>query len=175
MRRSFASLWRWVRDPEHRRRVSLLAETPLFAGLRRRLLGRLATRLFEKRYEAGEEVFHEGDPGRALFLVAEGRIELLRADAATGEERRLAVVAAPAVFGELALIDDEPRLATARALEASRLLILYRAHFDDLMSGDPVVAVALSRNLLVRLARYARQRSDSTDSPPVAAGPGEDT
>jgi CRP-like cAMP-binding protein len=64
--------------PEHRARVALLAERPLFAGLRRRLLGRFATRLFEKRYDAGEEIFRQGDAGRALFLVAEGSIEIVR-------------------------------------------------------------------------------------------------
>jgi CRP/FNR family transcriptional regulator, cyclic AMP receptor protein len=164
MHRAVSTLWRWAHDAEHGRRVARLAETPLFAGLRKGLLGRLATRLFEKRYEAGEEIFHQGDPGRALFLVAEGRVEIVRAGD-DGAERQLAVVAAPAVFGELALIDDEPRLATARALEPTALLILYRAHFEDLMVGDPAVAVPLCRNLLARLATYVRQR-------PLAAGEG---
>jgi len=163
MYRAMANFWRWIHDAEHRRRVALLAETPVFAGLPRSLLGRLATRLFEKRYEASEEIFHEGDPGRALFVVAAGRVEIVRAD--DGGERQLAVLAAPAAFGELALIDDQPRLATARALEPTSLLILYRAHFEDLMAGDPRVAIALSRNLLARLATYVRQRRSEAEGP----------
>lgn len=163
-----ATAVRRVRDPEHRRRVDLLAETPLFSGLRRRLLGRLAVRLFAKHYEAGEEIFHEGDPGRALFVVASGEIEIVRADA-EGGERQLSRLGERSIFGELALIDDLPRLATARAAAPSDLYILYRAHFDELAAGEPAVALALCRNLLSRLARYVRDRE-----PPPTPDPTRD-
>lgn len=158
---SLASAVRRAHDPEHRRRVVLLAETPLFAGLRRRLLARLATRLFEKRYEPGEEIFREGDPGRALYVVAEGEVEIVRSDGAG--EQRLARLGERTAFGELALIDELPRLATARAATATRLFILYRTHFDELVAGEPAVALALCRNLLARLAHYVRDR----DAPPL--------
>lgn len=152
----FAEAIRRARDPEHRRRVELLAATPLFAGLRRRLLGRLAVKLFAKRYDAGEEIFHAGDPGRALFVVASGEIEIVRHD--EGGERVLARLGERTAFGELALIDELPRLATARAAAPAELYILYRTHFEELAAGEPRVALALSRNLLARLARYVRDR-----------------
>jgi CRP-like cAMP-binding protein len=160
-----ATAVRRVRDPEHRRRVALLAETPLFAGVRRRLLGRLAVKLFAKRYEAGEEIFHEGDPGRALYVVASGEIEIVRHD--EGGERILARLGERTAFGELALIDDLPRLATARAAAPADLYILYRSHFEELAAGEPLVALALCRNLLARLARYVRDR----DAPPLPLAP----
>jgi len=168
MFRQLASVARWAQDDEHRRRVALLAETPPFAGLRRRLLARLAPRLFEKSYAAGEEIFREGDPGRALYLVAEGEIEIVRATDAG--ERRLASLGARSAFGELALIDELPRAATARAAAPSRLYLLYRTHFEELASGDPVVALALSRSLLVRLARYVRERDGAPPAPVADAG-----
>jgi len=168
MHRSVVTLWRWAKDDEHRRRVALLAETPLFAGVRRRLLSRLAIRLFEKRYDAGEEIFRQGDAGRALFVVAEGEVEIVRSDGSDAEHR-LALVGERTAFGELALIDDEPRLATARATTPTRLLILYRTHFEDLLAGDPAVAVALCRNLLVRVAAYIR-RPQAPDLPVKTAG-----
>ena len=62
----------WAADPEQLRRAPFLARSPLFAGLPRRLLARLATRFLEKIYHPGEVVFEEGDPGRALFVVVEG-------------------------------------------------------------------------------------------------------
>src|SRR5262245_42225526 len=102
-----------ARDPEHRRRVAVLAQTPLFAGLRRRLLGRLAVRLFSKRYAAGELVFAEGEPGRALYVVASGQVEIVRG--AGGSEIVLDHFAAHSAFGELALVDELPRSASARA------------------------------------------------------------
>src|SRR5258706_8322475 len=68
----------WAADPEQLQRAPFLARSPLFAGLPRRLLGRLATRFFEKVYHPGEVVFEEGDPGRALFVVVEGAVEITR-------------------------------------------------------------------------------------------------
>jgi CRP-like cAMP-binding protein len=68
----------WARDTEHTRRVGILARTPVFAGLPRRLLSRLAVQLFEKAYAPGEAVFSEGDPGKGLFVVLDGEIEVVR-------------------------------------------------------------------------------------------------
>jgi len=155
MLRAVDGAWRWARDPEHRRRVETLARTPLFAGLRRTLLGRLAIRLFEKSYAAGEEIFAEGDPGHALFVVESGEVEVVRRSTAGGEEQ-LGVFSAGSSFGELALIDDQPRSATARAVSGTQLYILYRSHFEELVEGEPVVALALTRSLLRTLASYVR-------------------
>ena len=69
----------WTIDPEQARRASFLAHSPLFAGLPHRLLGRLGTRFLEKAYSSGDVVFHEGDPGRALFVVVEGTVEITQA------------------------------------------------------------------------------------------------
>ncbi len=69
----------WATDPEQARRVPFLSRSPLFAGLPRRLLARLATRFFEKTYHAGDVIFEEGDPGRALFVIVEGSVAITRA------------------------------------------------------------------------------------------------
>lgn len=155
------------RDPEHQRRTAILAKTTLFAGIKRRLLGRLATHLFDKTYAPGEVIFREGDPGRALFIVAKGSVEVLRS---TPEgERRVALFEENSAFGELALLDEQPRSATARAIAQSELLILYRTHFDGLLEGDKDVALALTRNLMKAVARYVRAKGGAY--PPVAAKP----
>lgn len=71
----------WTIDREQMRRASFLARSPLFAGLPRRQLSRLATRFLEKAYNAGDVVFLEGDPGRALFVLVEGTVEITQATA----------------------------------------------------------------------------------------------
>jgi signal-transduction protein with cAMP-binding, CBS, and nucleotidyltransferase domain len=94
----------WAADPEQMRRAPFLAGSPLFTGLPRRLLARLATRFFEKMYRPGEIVFEEGDPGRALFVVVEGAVEITRA---TPQGPYILNTLGPGdAFGELALIDD---------------------------------------------------------------------
>jgi CRP-like cAMP-binding protein len=169
----------WVRDAEHARRVGILGRTPVFAGLPRRLLARLAVRLFEKAYAPGEVVFSEGDPGKGLFVVLDGEIEIVR-ETAQGAQR-LATFGPGTAFGELALIDDLPRSASAVATAPTRLLILYRTHFEDLVVRDRAVAILVMRNLLRLLAGYVRaanvprgKLADSAklDSAPAPAGDG---
>ena len=165
----------WTRDPEHVRRVVLLEQTPVFAGLPRRLLGRVAVKLFEKAYAPGEVVFREGDPGKGLFVVLEGGVAITRA---TPDGDRLLISLGPgASFGELAVIDDLPRSATARVSVPSRLLILYRSHFEGLVEGDRGIALVIMRNLLRTLAGYVRVANssapDRTEGAPEGAPAGD--
>jgi CRP-like cAMP-binding protein len=162
----------WIRDAEHARRVGILARTPVFAGLPRRLLARLAVQLFEKAYAPGEAVFLEGDPGKGLFVVLDGEVEVLR-ETAQGPQRIVAFGPGTA-FGELALIDDLPRSATARATAPTRLLILYRTHFEELVAGDRTVAVTVMKNLLRLLAGYVRAANAPRPKAEPAPAPAPD-
>jgi CRP-like cAMP-binding protein len=150
--------WRWleqVTDQEQVVRLNILERVPLFAGLSRRQLGKLLVKFFEKEYGSGETIFNEGEPGKALFVVLAGSVSICRA-LNEGEEV-LAKLSAGGYFGELALIDDQPRFASARATEASRLLILYRSDFEDLMEGQRALAIQVMGNLLKTLAGYVRR------------------
>jgi CRP-like cAMP-binding protein len=110
-------------------------------------------------------VFEEGDPGRALFVVVEGAVEITRA---TAQGAYVLNMLGPGdAFGELALIDDFPRSATARIVTVpGRLLILYKSDFDTLIDGNPRIALVVMRNLSRMLAIYARR------TPLLATGPG---
>jgi CRP/FNR family cyclic AMP-dependent transcriptional regulator len=145
----------WAMDREQARRAPFLARSPLFAGLPRRLLGRLATRFLEKAYYAGEVVFHEGDPGRALFVVVEGTVEITQAT--PRGEYLVRTLGAGDAFGELALIDESPRSGSARVAAPARLFILYKTDFDTLIDGEARIAVIVMRNLSRVLATYARR------------------
>jgi CRP-like cAMP-binding protein len=150
--------WRWleqITDRELLLRLEVLERVPLFAGLSRRQLGKLLVKFFEKEYGPGEIIFNEGAPGKALFIILAGSVSICRA---FGEgEKTLATLAAGGYFGELALIDDQPRFASARTTEASRLLILYRSDFEDLMEGQRTLAIQVMGNLLKTLAGYVRR------------------
>ncbi|HZS34515.1 MAG TPA: cyclic nucleotide-binding domain-containing protein [Methylomirabilota bacterium] len=162
----------WMRDAEHARRVGILARTAVFAGLPRRLLARLAVQLFEKSYAPAELVFAEGDPGKGLFVVLDGEVEIVR-ETLQGPQR-IVTFGPGTAFGELALIDDLPRSATARATAPTRLLILYRTHFEQLVAGDRSVALLVMRNLLRLLAGYVRAASVPRPKPEAVAGSAPD-
>jgi CRP/FNR family cyclic AMP-dependent transcriptional regulator len=156
--------WRWlaqVTDQDQLLRLEILEKVPLFAGLSSRHLGKLLVKFFEKEYGPGETIFTEGEPGKALFVVLAGSVSICRA-LNEGEEL-LAQLSAGGYFGELALIDDQPRFASARATEASRLLILYRSDFEDLIEGQRVLAIQVMGNLLKTLAGYVRRSQSQTN------------
>jgi len=153
----------WTMDPEQARRAPFLAHSPLFAGLPRRLLGRLATRFLEKGYQAGDVVFHEGDPGRALFVVVEGTIEIIQAT--PRGEHIVRTLRAGDAFGELALLDESRRSASARVAEPARLLILYKSDFEALMHRQAKIAVVVMHNLSRVLLGYTRRNPVALTEP----------
>lgn len=113
-------------------------------------------REFLKRdvYFPGDSLFSEGDPGDTAFIVESGEIEIFRTE--QGKEIRLGKVGPGALIGEMALIDDEPRMATARAVCQSVAVTLSRAAFEKRVSAaDPFV-----RKLLRILTRYIRLHAD---------------
>jgi CRP/FNR family transcriptional regulator, cyclic AMP receptor protein len=151
------SNWRLIKrlvDPRQVDRVELLAKVPLFSGLSQRQLGKLLIKLFERNYEPGETIFGQGEAGKALFIVLSGKVSIFRIN--TEAEEQLAMLTAGGYFGELALIDDQPRFASARADEPTSLLILYKTDFDDLIDGQKAIVIKVMGNLLRTLAGYVR-------------------
>jgi CRP-like cAMP-binding protein len=99
---------------------------------------------------AGQFIFREGDPGNEMFIIETGAIEILRA---TRGEQPLAVLEPGDFFGEMAVLEDQPRFASARAKEASRLLRVDRSAFAQLVQENFEIAVRIMRKLALRLRR----------------------
>ncbi len=106
----------------------LLAQVPLFSGLAPEELDGLTALIRRHRYAAGETIFHEGDAGTALYIIDKGEVKIVLGSA-EGKEVVLSLFGPEDFFGELALLDGEPRSADAVAKEHSELLILQREDF----------------------------------------------
>ena len=147
-------------DPAHRQKIKFFRSIILFKDLGRWDLARLVNRTMEKTYAPGDIVFQEGHLGRAFFIVAEGSVEVLRRNPATDEPEPVAKFGPGDFFGEMVLLDELPRSATCRALETTRLHVLYKDHFDLLRAQSPraaaVILHALARLLSARLRRERR-------------------
>lgn len=126
--------------------ASLLARTPLFAGLDEPELLGLGACARRRNYRKGEYIFHQGDTGDAVFVLTEGRVKVIFASE-DGDEMILATLAPPDVFGELALIDGGPRSASIQTLEPTTVLTLTRGTLLDLMSRQPGVTDVVLRSL----------------------------
>lgn len=107
---------------------------------------------------AGQFVFREGETGQAMFIVESGAIEILIA--ARGAEP-VAVLGPGEFFGEMAMLGDQPRLAGARAREATRLLRIERAQFSDLLRQNAAIGEHMLRTLSAR-HRNSEQRLTET-------------
>jgi CRP-like cAMP-binding protein len=132
--------------------LEALGRCRLFAGLGPEALQTIARTLRVRHFRRGEVLFHEGDPGDALFIVASGAIKVV-VPSDEGEEAILATLRRGDFLGELALLDGAPRSASAIALEATDTLTLPRAQFRALTSMEPAIRDAL----LAALARELRR------------------
>jgi CRP/FNR family cyclic AMP-dependent transcriptional regulator len=113
-------------------REDQLAKVPFFDGLTRDSLSLIAQATTEETHALGTRIFQFGDPGDKLFIILEGKVRISREVSGIGEEA-LAVLGAGEVFGEMALLDESPRSADARAHERCRLLVMTKDAFDDLL------------------------------------------
>jgi CRP-like cAMP-binding protein len=129
-----------------------LATVPLFKGLDPAELARFAELLREKSYPKGSVILFEDDPGDALFIVRAGRVKVVLV-AEDGREVILGLLGPAEHFGELSLIDDQPRSAHVIAMEESTLLVLRRDDFRRRVEQSPSVAWSLLTELSRRLRR----------------------
>jgi CRP-like cAMP-binding protein/anti-anti-sigma regulatory factor len=133
-----------------------LATMDVAAGLDEAERAALAALLVRRVYDKGATVFHEGDHGRELFLIAAGAASAtLRLD--EGRQNRLATFSAGTVFGELALLDPGPRSATIVADETLVCYVLTEDAFERLRKDHPAVAITVLTNLGRELTRRLRR------------------
>jgi len=103
-----------------------------------------------KFYLAGEEIFAEGSAGGLMYVILEGEVEILKA-AQAGSAKVLSTLGKGEFFGEMALLDDRPRSASAVAKTDSRLLAMNESVLDAYILTSPEFAAKMIRNLVQRL------------------------
>jgi len=120
----------------------LLAATEVFAALDTGGRERLASSARVRRFQRGEIIFNRGDRGGGMFVVARGSVALV-VIAASGNEIVLDVVRARGSFGEMAVVDGGPRIATAQVREATTVVELARPDVLALVDRNPVALAML--------------------------------
>jgi CRP/FNR family cyclic AMP-dependent transcriptional regulator len=132
--------------------VDFLATVPLFRGLDRTELQRFAELTREKSFPKGSVILFENDPGDSLYVIRAGRVKVVLIGE-DGREVILGVLTVGDHFGELALIDDQPRSAHVIAMEDTSLIVLRRDDFRRRVESAPTVAWSLLAELSRRLRR----------------------
>ena len=136
--------------------VAILGRVPLFVDLSKRELQRLSVACRPRDYAASEVLVRQGEPGAGLFIMVSGQVQVTQHhENATSQAIR---TAGPGeVFGEMALLDDQPRSATITAIEPTRVLMLPIFDFRAALREDGDICVRLlaviSRRLRAAEAR----------------------
>jgi CRP/FNR family cyclic AMP-dependent transcriptional regulator len=140
---------------------TIIERNGLFRGLAPQTIEHIAALAARRTYKAEAVVFMRGDPGDSLYGVVTGRVRIT-ANTATGKEVILNVMKPGDVFGEIALLDGQPRTAAATTLAPSQLMIIQRADFVALMKREPQLAVHLIELLCERVRWTSGQMEDSS-------------
>jgi CRP/FNR family transcriptional regulator, cyclic AMP receptor protein len=139
--------------------VDQLAKVPVFAGLKPPALELVALVANEEVHERESLIFEHGQVGDKLYVILEGKVRIGRQLAGMGEEA-LAILEPGAVFGEMALLDDTPRSADARAHGRCRLLAISREAFEDLLFLHKDLAYEVLWNIVHLLSTRLRETND---------------
>jgi CRP/FNR family transcriptional regulator/CRP/FNR family cyclic AMP-dependent transcriptional regulator len=126
-----------------------LAAVPLFSQLTRKDLSRLGRAVVERKYKAGETIVKEGEQAVAFFMITKGKVEALAGGAK--KQTKLNELGPGQVFGEMALLDGMPRVATVKAMTDTECLVLSRWDFVAELRTNPHIAVAMLPILSKRL------------------------
>ncbi len=135
-----------------------LKQIPFFEHLRRHELEEVSRIMFEREYQEGEMLFEMGQPGEALFILLSGEISIEVMDT-TYSTKSIAQLGKNTFVGELALMDDSPRSASARALAPTKALALFRSDLDRLFESHPKIAARIYQ----ALASIVGQRLKATN------------
>ncbi len=143
--------------------IEQLRKVHLFEGVPDEDLEEIAKLVDSRHVDGGEIVFPEGEPGDAFYIVFRGAVEIVKSRPAGGEDK-LAVREKGDGFGEMSLLNDAPRSATARAMEASELMVIRQSAFQELIGGESLALRMLrgiSQDLREMSERYASRKTDA--------------
>ena len=132
-------------------KVLFLKSIDLFRALPGEELAQIAEIAEEQPIALGDQVFTEGEPGDALYLVVEGTVKVHQGG------KQLAQLGPRDVFGEMAVLDSEPRSATVTALKDSVLLKIARDDFRDILQERPEIGMGVIKVLSRRLRDASRR------------------
>jgi CRP/FNR family transcriptional regulator, cyclic AMP receptor protein len=135
---------------------ALLGRHPLFRELGRKAHDRISAHATMRDVRRGATIFRKGDPGTCLFAVCAGTVEVI-VPSLEGKNAIINLIRDGDVFGEIALLDGQPRTADAVAFTDCSLMVIDRRDFIPLLREQPDLAVKLLEVLCARVRRSTEQ------------------
>jgi len=156
-------LWNTILKRDPNTEISdFLKETAIFHGMSKRTIREVARLIHKRKYYAGGTIFFQGQAGTGVYLLYSGKVAIF--SSREGLTLRLATLEKGAFFGELALFQEEPRSATAKALEDCQLLGFFQPELKELVKTKPRIGNQLVMSLARILAERLRKTNDTLES-----------
>ncbi len=133
-------------DKNNKSKITILQKVPLFEDLSKRELRRMDDIIHDRVYEDGEYIFETGVPGAAVFVIRKGSVAIVGNDD-KGNEIELAKIQDGAFFGELALLDDSPRSASAKAIGKVETYAIFRTELNKMLELESVIGCKILKKL----------------------------
>ncbi|MGC8595315.1 MAG: cyclic nucleotide-binding domain-containing protein [Candidatus Kryptoniota bacterium] len=118
----------------------VLKKVPVFSELNAREISKLASIVHLRSYNAGETVFLQGDPGLGMYVIEKGQVSI-RMITDSGDEKELSILTDGDFFGELSLLDESPRSASAVAVVQSKIIGFFRPDLFELLNRSPRIGI----------------------------------
>jgi len=156
-------LWNFLRPPPLDPKLKVVGATAIFRDCSRQELEILKLYLHERHYLAGEIVFDEGEEGEGVYIVLSGKFVATRKGML--KRKKIGEILPGECFGEIALLEATPRLATVVAEESSVVLAMFRPELERLAEARPrlgfKLAMQVARLIAVRLRRMVEGTGES--------------
>ena len=133
-----------------------IKELFLFRNLSDEELEVVMKRAFAKDYKKGATLFVEGMPGEVVYIVVDGGIDITK-KSKEGKEMEIARLGPGEIVGEMSLIDAGPRSATGRVNADSKLIVITKKSFNEILESDPAIAAKILMELLKVVNRRLRE------------------
>jgi CRP/FNR family transcriptional regulator, cyclic AMP receptor protein len=140
--------------------AEVLSRHPIFGQIPQKAIGQFAAYATRRRVVRGTTIFSKGDPGNSLMAVLDGCVRI-SVPTAGGHEVVLTILQPGEIFGEMGLLDSQPRSADATAVYDSELMVIDRRDFVPFMRSQPDVPIQLIAVLCGRLRRTNEQVEDA--------------
>ena len=134
-------------------RLAILAPMPLFAHCNERELRSVAQSTRPRQFPQGHRIFEQGQPGTDLYLVISGAVDIVQ------NGTTIVTLGPGSNFGEMAMLDEPLRSASAVCAEACELMVIPREAFFAMLQTNPLLAVKILWNMLLRLSANLRRTS----------------
>ncbi len=137
---------------------TILREVPAFSDLEPKELSLLASIVHKREYKKGEYIFYQGDPGLGMYIIQEGEVLIQYTDP-EGNRKDLAILKDGDFFGEIALIDESPRSASAICRTDCHIIGFFRPDLFEIIERHP----RLGTKILLKLAEIIAERLRRTN------------